>query len=100
MVCGTPGWVGDGYCDVAAYTPECNYDGGDCCNIETSEISLECNVETSTVEEISSSITNMDTTTMYNTEGIALLTKYIWYIVHALNSQKLLTLLTECMQIK
>ena len=83
MVCGTPGWVGDGYCDVAAYTPECNYDGGDCCNIETSEISLECNVETSTVEEISSSITNMDTTTMYNTEGIALLTKYIWYIIHA-----------------
>ena len=28
-----PCFIGDGYCDGEKYnTPECNYDGGDCCN--------------------------------------------------------------------
>ena len=27
-----PTWVGDLFCDDALNTPQCNYDGGDCCN--------------------------------------------------------------------
>merc|ERR1712008_437514 len=28
-----PHWVGDGMCDSGAYnTPQCGYDGGDCCS--------------------------------------------------------------------
>ena len=30
-------WIGDGYCDDAANTLDCNFDGGDCCgpNVNT-----------------------------------------------------------------
>ena len=27
--------IGDGYCDDSTNTAECNYDGGDCCNINS-----------------------------------------------------------------
>ena len=31
------GWIGDGYCDDINNSPDCTYDGGDCCgdNINT-----------------------------------------------------------------
>ena len=29
--CLKPLWVGDGYCDDQTNTPQCNFDGGDCC---------------------------------------------------------------------
>jgi len=29
--CAYPQWFADGYCDSSNNTPECNYDGGDCC---------------------------------------------------------------------
>ena len=67
--CEYPHLVGDGNCDDFSNTEECEFDGGDCCNV----VNLGCIVETSTVEEISST-TNMDVITMFDTGGIALLT--------------------------
>ena len=49
-------WVGDGYCDNATNTPECNYDGGDC--------------DETTTEDQMSSTTTLSTTTVPNTGGI------------------------------
>ena len=42
-----PGWVGDGYCDGLDYnTPECGFDGGDCCQSTcTNTPSFTCGVE-------------------------------------------------------
>jgi len=34
--CGSPQWVSDGYCDDDNNNEECEYDGGDCCNNNTS----------------------------------------------------------------
>ena len=31
-VCKYSQWVFNGFCDDMVNTPECNYDGGDCCN--------------------------------------------------------------------
>ena len=42
-----PDWVGDGYCDAYSpyNTPECGYDGGDCCeNTCVSNGEIECGV--------------------------------------------------------
>ena len=30
-VCEKSNWIGDGYCDDFTNTPDCNFDGGDCC---------------------------------------------------------------------
>jgi len=38
-----PCYVGDGYCDEELYnTPECNYDGGDCCNFTCTDAEYQC----------------------------------------------------------
>ena len=34
MVCEFPEWIGDGYCDDATNSFQCQYDGGDCCGPE------------------------------------------------------------------
>jgi hypothetical protein len=30
-------WVGDGFCDDATNTPECRFDGGDCCGVNANK---------------------------------------------------------------
>lgn len=38
-----PCYLGDGYCDDGLYnTPECNYDGGDCCNFTCADNTYNC----------------------------------------------------------
>merc|ERR1711976_896101 len=32
IVCEVPDWFADGYCDDENNTPECDFDGGDCCD--------------------------------------------------------------------
>merc|ERR1719330_1618299 len=32
--CAAPQWFGDNYCDDMNNTPECGFDGGDCCDNE------------------------------------------------------------------
>ena len=32
--CAAPQWFGDNYCDDENNTPECGFDGGDCCDNE------------------------------------------------------------------
>ena len=31
--CSSPQLIGDNYCDDVTNTPECNFDGGDCCKV-------------------------------------------------------------------
>ena len=39
MVCGAPDdRIGNGWCDDRYNTPECSYDGGDCCDIFGAEL--------------------------------------------------------------
>ena len=33
--CKYPELIGDNYCDDVTNTLECNFDGGDCCNVES-----------------------------------------------------------------
>ena len=35
-------WQGDGYCDDQNNTPECDYDGGDCCGDSNNDFCTEC----------------------------------------------------------
>lgn len=37
-------WVGDGFCDSSMNTPECNYDGGDCCPETCVDTQFDCGV--------------------------------------------------------
>jgi hypothetical protein len=37
-------WVGDGFCDSSMNTPECNYDGGDCCSETCVDTQFDCGV--------------------------------------------------------
>jgi len=41
--CPRKNWVGDGWCDDVTNTPECNYDGGDCCFEKRSNWKQYCN---------------------------------------------------------
>merc|ERR1719400_2949244 len=42
--CAAPHWFGDGYCDDENNTPECGFDGGDCCDNEMEGYTNYCNV--------------------------------------------------------
>jgi hypothetical protein len=35
-------WIGDGFCDSSLNTPECNYDGGDCCHETCLSTQFQC----------------------------------------------------------
>ena len=37
--CNYLNWVGNGFCDDPVNTKECQFDGGDCCPINTSDTS-------------------------------------------------------------
>ena len=37
-------WVGDGYCDSSNNNPDCDYDGGDCCESTCVDSTYECGV--------------------------------------------------------
>jgi len=41
--CATPQWFGDNYCDDENNTPECGFDGGDCCDNEMEGYTNYCN---------------------------------------------------------
>ena len=43
QTCSDPDWTGDGICDDATNTEECDWDGGDCCKSDSSyEFCEEC----------------------------------------------------------
>ena len=41
--CLAPPWVGDGICDGVTNTPECDFDGKDCCQPENVLSDISCN---------------------------------------------------------
>ena len=41
--CAAPQWFGDNYCDDENNTPECGFDGGDCCDNEMEGYTNYCN---------------------------------------------------------
>ena len=45
-------WVGDGQCDDYSNTPDCNYDGGDCCKEDIHDLYCQlCECKSSAVNK-------------------------------------------------